>query len=127
MKSSTDRRRRGFTLIEVLVSLALVGAILPAAMAGISLAMGLGVTARQRTEAAILARSKLAEMMATGDWQSSATRGDFGDEWPQYSWQVAVSEWEEPQVSEVALTVTWKARGQTRSVVMTTLGYAGSE
>ncbi len=127
MRSSTDRHRRGFTLVEVLASLALVGAILPVAMAGISLAMGLGETARQRTEAAMLGRSKLAEVMATGDWQSAETKGDFGDEWAGYSWQLTISEWEEPQVSEVTLTVDWTARGQERTVSMTTLGYVGSE
>jgi len=127
MKGSTDRHRRGFTLVEVLASLALVGAILPVAMAGISLAMGLGETARRRTEAAVLARSKLAEVMATDEWQSAETKGDFGREWPGYSWQMTVGEWEEPQISEVTLTVAWTARGQQRTVSMTTLGYVGSE
>ena len=121
------RRRDGFTLVEVLVSLALVGVVLPVAMAGVTLAMGMGETARHRTEAAALAGGKLAELMATGDWQSSQTSGDFGDEWPAYTWEVNVEDWEEPDCDQVTLTVRWTTRGREHATSLATLAYAGSE
>ncbi len=116
-----------FTLIEVLASLALVGIVLPAAMAGITLAMSLGDASRHRTEAAVLAGGKLAEVMATGEWLDGDEEGDFGDEWPGYSWEVEVGDWEEAEVSEVVLVVRWTARRQEYALTVTTLGYAGSE
>ncbi len=119
--------RGGFTLVEVLVSLALVGAILPAAMAGVALAMGLGSASLHRTQAAALARTRLAEVTATGDWQEGGDDGDFGEDWPNYSWQMQVDDWEEPGLKEVTVAVTWTARGKKRSVTMATLAYAGTD
>lgn len=119
--------RGGFTLVEVLASLTLVGLVLPVAVGGISLAMGLGRESRQRTEAAALAQSKLVEAVATGDWQGARDDGDFGDEWPDYSWEMLVDDWEEPGITEVAVTVSWTARGRERTVTMTTLAYGGGE
>jgi general secretion pathway protein I len=120
-------RQGGFTLVEVLASLALVAAILPAAMAGVSLAMGLGNAARQRTEAITLAHSKLSEVIATDEWQSGDAGGDFGEDWPQYEWRLVVADWEEAGLSEVSVDVTWTARGADQVVTVTTLAYAGSE
>ncbi len=121
------RSKRTFTLVEVLASLALVGIILPVAMGGISLAMGLGDAARHEARAAMLARSRLAEIVATGDWQSDETEGDFGEEWPGYTWRLAVQDWEEPGLTEVALTVTCAGGRAGRVVTMTTLVCSGSE
>jgi general secretion pathway protein I len=119
--------RAGFTLVEVLASLVLVAVIVPAAMAGVTLAMGLDETARQRTEAATLASGKLAEMAAMRQWQTAETSGDFGEEWPGYRWELGARDWEDPLVSEVALTVRWNARGWERELTLATLTYTGSE
>jgi general secretion pathway protein I len=120
-------RRAGFTLVEVIASLALVAAILPAAMAGVSLAMGLGNAARHRTEAGTLAHGELADAIATEDWTSGDSSGDFGEDWPDYTWELTVDDWEEVGVSQVSVTVTWTARGAEQQVTATTLAYAGSE
>ncbi len=119
--------RAGFTLVEVLASLALVAVIVPAAMAGVTLAMGLGETARQRTEAATLARGKLAELTATGQWQTAGTRGDFAEQWAAYSWEMETGDWEEPEVRQVTLTVRWTTRGRERELTLATIAYPGSE
>jgi prepilin-type N-terminal cleavage/methylation domain-containing protein len=120
-------RRAGFTLVEVLASLALVAAIIPAAMAGVSLAMGLGNTARQRTEAATLAHGRLAESLAAEDWRDGDSSGDFGDDWPDYGWELTVEDWDEAGLSAVSVSVTWFSRGTEQAVTATTLAYAGSE
>lgn len=118
------RGRGAFTLVEVLASLVLVGVILPAAMAGVSLAMGMEETARGRTEAAVLAGSKLAELTATGAWQTAETEGDFGEHRPAYSWRLQVEEWEEPGLSRVVVTVERTAARGALSVTVSTLAYA---
>jgi len=119
--------RAGFTLVEVLASLVLVALVIPAAMGGIALAIGLGGTAEKQTEAAILGAGKLAELTATGDWLDGEAEGDFGDEWPDYSWQLAVAYWEELEVSQLDLTVTWISRGRERTTTLSTLAYAPEE
>lgn len=127
MRHRNCGRRAGFTLAEVLVSLALVGVLLPTAMAGITLAMGLGDSARHRTEAATLARSKLDELLVTGDWQSSRTEGDFGEPWPGYTWELDVTPWEGATCSEVTLRVRWENRGREYDTSVSTLTYLEGE
>ena len=60
--------RRGFTLLEVLATLVLVGIILPAVMHGISLATIAAGEAKHKVEAVSLAQTKLAEL--TADFQT---------------------------------------------------------
>lgn len=117
----------GFTLVEVLASLALVGIILPAAMAGVSMAMRMEETARRRTEAAVLASSKLGELVATGDWQGSETSGLFGEDAPGYAWELTVDGWDEPGLSQVTVTVERQAGGNKSACSVTTLAYVGEQ
>ncbi len=125
MRPRRDRARGGFTLAEVLASLALVGAILPGAMAGVTLAMEAGSTARLRRDAAELARGVLDEVIATEAWREGNSEGGFGDEWPRFTWRVETADWDEPLVKEVKVVVEWTRRERERAVTMATLVYAG--
>ena len=69
-RSIRSGRRRGFTLIEVLAALLLIGIVLPVIMQGFSIATRVGSTAKRRTEAGALADAKLTELVATAQWQS---------------------------------------------------------
>ena len=112
---------RGFTLVEVLATIVLMTIVLPVAMHGVSLCLASAQSARQRTEAAGLAESKLNELLATGDWQYGLLSGDFGDAWPQYTWSGATGAWEDASLQELSVRVYWTSRGQEREVVLTTL------
>ena len=116
-------RRRGFTLIEVLATIVLMGIVLPVAMHGISLCMRAAQASRQRSEAAALAESKLNELVATGDWQYGLLSGDFGEAWPDYRWSGAAADWDDPTLRELSVRVVWTTRGQERDVILTTLVY----
>jgi prepilin-type N-terminal cleavage/methylation domain-containing protein len=117
------RRFRGFTFIELLATVVLLGIIMPVAMQSIALCTRLGGQSRRKIEAASLARTKLTELTCTGDWQGGEKSGDFGEDWPGYRWDVVVSSWTDSTVSELELTVTWQSQGRERSVVFTTLVY----
>src|SRR5260370_36095537 len=78
----------GFTLVEVLAALMLLAIVLPVAMRGISMATALASSAKHRDEAAVLAKSKLDELVATHAWQSQALSGNF-DFRPEYRWSAA--------------------------------------
>ena len=119
--------RGAFTLVEVLATLALAAIILPVAMRGISLATSLAGQAKRQMEAASLAESKLAELVATGDWQGADLSGDFGPESPGYRWSADVADWESETLRQVAVTVEWTARSARRTVTLTTLVYVGSQ
>lgn len=118
--------RAGFTLPEVLATLLLVAIVLPSVMQGISLATAAAGTARQRSEATALAESKLNELTATNQWQSGGLSGDFGQEWPAYTWQAEVQSWVEPSARQLHVHVTWYARGRNYDVTLSTLVYTAA-
>ncbi|MDB5296239.1 MAG: hypothetical protein JWO31_2222 [Phycisphaerales bacterium] len=118
-------RRRGFTLIEVLTTILLMAIIVPVAMRAVSASTGAASSAQHRTIAAGLADSKLAELVATGDWQNGGTGGDFGEYYPEYSWQARVDTWAtSAAVTQVQVVVSWTtARRGDESLTVATLVY----
>lgn len=117
-------RRRGVTLVEVLATLVMTAIVLPAAMQGISACTAASGVARQRSEAAALAEAKLAELLATGEWQYGGLSGDFGEAWPEYQWEGSAAAWSaDPTMTELSVRVAWTSRLIEREVVLTTLVY----
>ena len=115
------RRFGGFTFIELLATVVLIGIIMPVAMHSIALCTSLGGQARRQIEAASLARTRLTELTASQDWQTSEKAGEFGDDWPGYRWTAEVSSWTDSALSQLDLTVFWQSRGRERSVMLSTL------
>ncbi len=114
-------RRGGFTFIELLATVVLIGIIMPVAMHSIALCASLGGQARRQIEAASLARTKLTELSASDDWKTSQKAGEFGDDWPGYRWTAEVSSWTDSTMSQLDLIVFWQSRGKERSVKLSTL------
>ena len=114
--------RGGFTLVEVLATLVLLGVVLPVAMRGVSLAISSADVARHTAEAASLAEAKLNELVITGDWSVSGASGDFGAEWPDYRW-TCQSAGRDYGLTEVMLSVVWTDKGRERDVTVSTLVY----
>jgi prepilin-type N-terminal cleavage/methylation domain-containing protein len=118
------RRRGGFTLVEVLAALVLIGIVMPVAMRGVSLAMAAASSARHASIAAGLAESKLNQIVVENSAGtgvgSGATAGDFSPEQPEYRWMLQTFP-RDYNLTELSLRVSWQERGQERSLVVTTL------
>lgn len=118
------RGRRGFTLIEVLAAILLISIVVPVAMTATSQVMKSADAARRRTEAAGLADSKLAELIATGDWQTGALSGDFGEDHPTFVWTADAANWTEASMTELSVTVQWGGQNDpAASLSVSTLVY----
>lgn len=119
-------RSAGFTLLEVLAALVLVGLVLPAVMKGISLAMSASDDARKRIEAMGLGETKLSELAASTTSSTQAgSSGDFAPEFPGYRWEASAAS-VEADLTEIRVRVTWTARGSDRSVELATFAYTGT-
>lgn len=122
-----DARATGFTLIEVLATMLLMAIVLPTVMQGVALATKAASVARQRTAAASLAQSELANILITNQWQQGITAGDFGTNWPGYRWQLTQQAWAPDTstavIQELDLTVSWTSNGRTQSITLSTLAY----
>jgi hypothetical protein len=112
-------------VVEVLATLALAGIVLPAVVHGILLCLGTAGYARQQAQAASLAQSKLAEIVAAGELYDAETTGDFGEDLPEYRWTAELNEWEDSRLVQVDVAVTWIRRGRQRQVTLSTLVYTG--
>ena len=119
---AASARRGGFTLIEVLAAMIILGIVLPVAMRGVSLSLAAASNAKHLNEAAQLADQKLNEVAITGQWQQNGLSGDFTPDHPDYKW-VVQSEQRDYGLSEVRVRVTWTQRGQEREFIASTFVY----
>jgi general secretion pathway protein I len=138
IREAASGNRSGFTLVEVLAALLLMSIALPAIMHGISVASRAADSARHRTEASLLAASKLNELISTGQYLSQSS-GDFGSDWPQmqYTWTLQTADWTptnnnsnvtptlQQTMTEVDLTVKW-GNFDNDTVTISTLVYPNS-
>lgn len=112
---------KAFTLVEVLASFVLIAIIIPVAMKGISLSTTVAANSKQQVEAASLAKTMLAEIMASDEWKTGSSSGDFGPDWPNYRWSIEILDWTETTLNQLDLHVFWDAQGRQQSITLTTL------
>ena len=132
-QTPASQARGGFTLMEVLAAIVLVGIVVPVAMEAISLSMRGASDAKRKVEAAMLAENKLTELtaglamqsMGTGMASGGAMAGDFAPDWPEFRWEAARSE-REVDLSEIQVRVIWTSRGEDRFVSLSTMVYTGT-
>jgi general secretion pathway protein I len=121
-------RRRGsggFTLVEALAAVAIIGIVMPVALYGISLATQAAGLAQQRSEASEIAANKLNEIIVTNQWSTGGLAGDVEQGPRTYHWESTVQGWTVATLHEVGVTVTWNSHGRPRTLIVTTLMYDG--
>jgi prepilin-type N-terminal cleavage/methylation domain-containing protein len=120
-------RRGGFTLVEALVALVVIALVVPAVLQAVTVTMQVGADAKLRGEAAQLAKGKLDELAATGDWKDGKLQGDFDGQTQTMHWTGDVQGWNDGNVSQLSVSVTYKTAGKERAVTMTTLVNPGAQ
>jgi len=105
---------RGFTLLEVMVAVALIAIALSALLGSQSQSVSFANSAKFETMAALLAQGKMSEIVLRETGDLSSDSGDFGEEYPGYAWNSTVSDvsitGEEAlsdYLKQIDLTVTW--------------------
>lgn len=84
--------QEGFTLFEVLVSLAIVAIVLVGVYQLQSQTLMLNMSARFSTIAPQLAQRRLAEIEQTPLNELADAAGDFGESFQGYTWQVSIGD-----------------------------------
>jgi prepilin-type N-terminal cleavage/methylation domain-containing protein len=115
------RAHRGFTLVEVLISLLLLAVVLPVAMDGVSLSLRAAEEAKFKSQASSLARAKLSELQAQNQWDLQKMSGDFGAGYPQYRWTAQLNNFEGSTLEQLDVSVFWRQREREHSVVLSTI------
>ena len=96
---------RGFTLLEVMVAVAILAIALVAILKANVQSLDALVETRARTTVSLLAASKMAEIESVGAAEWSEFQGDFGDDYPSFTWQVETSSTEVEGLMRVTVIV----------------------
>jgi general secretion pathway protein I len=112
MRYSQRRNRvQGFTLLEVMVAVAILAIALVAILKANVQSLDSLITSRERTTAFLLLASKLAEVEAAGPANWNEFQGDFGEDYPGFSWQVETEPTLTDKLTKVAVIVDWGSDG----------------
>ena len=85
-------RARGFTLLEVMIAMAIIAIALVAVLGSQSQSLDLASEAKFKTTAALLAQGKMAEIETASMENLSSDSGDFGEDFPNYHWEYTVGD-----------------------------------
>jgi len=80
----------GFTLLEVMVSLAIIATAFTAVLKLHSDSMEMVISSRVHTKAAQLAQYKMTEIEIVGLKKLPFMSGEFGDLAPEYTWNISI-------------------------------------
>ena len=112
----------GFTLAEVLAALLFIAIVIPVAVQGLRIASRAGVLSERKAVGARLAENKLNELIVTGQWQSTAQRGNIEEGLQSYPWRLEAEPWREDGAMRlVTVYVTVPVQGQGYEVHVSTL------
>jgi len=111
---SPEAKSSGFTLLEVMIALAIIAIALVAALGSQSQSVSLANEAKFTTTVTLLAQRKIAELEAKDAKDLISDGGDFGEDFPGYRWQSVITDlamegFEEASkhVKRIGLTVSW--------------------
>jgi len=119
--SERSPRNTGFTFVEILAAMVFLAILVPAILQALTLANRASEVSQRSAIAAELASNKLSELTLNNAWTTSETRGDFGNDWPGYRYEVSQSTWEADNMTKLAVDVFYPVQGKERSLELTTL------
>ncbi|MDY6951748.1 MAG: prepilin-type N-terminal cleavage/methylation domain-containing protein [Thermodesulfobacteriota bacterium] len=104
----------GFTLLEVMIALAIIAIALVAALGSQSQSVSLANEAKFTTTVTLLAQGKMAELEVKEAKELMSDGGDFGEDFPGYRWESVITdlamegfEDASKHVKRIDLTVSW--------------------
>lgn len=103
------KNAHGFTFIEIMMAMMILATALVAVYQLQSQSISMATESRFKTSAALLAQSKMTDIEAVATLSNRTEDGDFGTDFPQYSWRLAVTDTELSSFKKIEVTVMNKA------------------
>lgn len=116
------KEKSGFTLVEILITLTILAAALPALLQAFTSATSRQGLSDDSTTALYLLKFRMAEIEMAGYPDVGQESGEFGEN-TRYLWRSVVEDIESEDVENirrVTVTVTWQHKNRERSMSMTT-------
>ncbi len=113
------KRSRGFTLLEVMIALAIVSIALVSLLSLGNRSVGVNGRLQKITQATLLAQSKMTEtevLAEQGSLSFQDDEGEFEEPFEEYRWRIAYEDTPLPIVRQVTVTVLWGDENKNESV-----------
>lgn len=118
--SKENRRTGGFTLLEVMIALAILGIALVSVLALGNRSIEVNSRLERITQATLLAQGKMTEVEVQSRGQDLlATEGAFATPFDDYRWQLSFEDTPLPSVRMVTVTVLWGDEKKNEAVDVT--------
>jgi general secretion pathway protein I len=105
---------KGFSLLEVLIALAIMSGVIVTVIASFNYHLGIVVNDKEETAAVLLARAKIDDP----DFASlAAGKGTFAPARADIAWEKTVAATELPGIQRMILTVSWNNYKRSLSLV----------
>lgn len=113
--------KRGFSLLEVMIALAIAGIALVSLLSLGTRSIGVHERLQRITQATLLAQQKMAETEASvqiSRQDLNADEGIFDDPFSMYNWRLEYSETPLPSVRMITVTVVWGDEDKNEAVAI---------
>ena len=94
--------------------------VIPAAVHGLAIAHRAGVVAERKSVAGRLADSLLTDVVLTESWRDAESEGDFGDDWPGYSWALREDYSEQEGMLLLTVEVSFQVQANEQKIFLST-------
>ena len=115
LQTDIQIRKTGFTLLEIMVAVSIIAIVFTSVFRMHSQTLAMSDSVRFYTVAPLLAQKKLAEIDTATSEDMTDDTGDFGEDFPDFQWQLSFSEIESEILEKTAenlkridLTVSWR-------------------
>jgi general secretion pathway protein I len=108
MGGMTQNKANGFTLMEVMIAMAILAIALVAVFQLQSQSISMSTDSRFMTTAALLAQSKMVEVEAGSTLSNHSEDGNFGPDYSQYTWHLEIGDTQLSLFKKIEVTVTNK-------------------
>ncbi len=95
-------QKNGFTLLEVITAVLIMSIVLVSVYKMHSQSITMNTEARFYTQAPMLAQGKLAELETSSEDEIAGDSGDFGENFPGYTWSVTVDDVDIEALGEIS-------------------------
>lgn len=116
----SNEPRAGFTLLEILVALAVLAVALVVLLTLRNRDIALQAHARHLITATALAKEKLEELSRVAEADRQETSGDFGERYPGYVWRQEMQPTPVPEWFDITVTVSWPEGARQEQVELVT-------
>lgn len=116
---NTQRRSAGFTLLEVMIALAIVAIALVSLLGLANRSIGVQERLQRMTRATLLAQEKMTEIELASEAKTlvyEPAEGVFAEPFSDFRWHLKFTDTPIPVVTQVTLTVAWGAEERNEAV-----------